>query len=86
MFGGFLPLSNNKIETHFKDDLEKAGMPDMRVHDLRHSHASLLWHSGVPVPEISKRLGHSSSKTTMAIYAHIFDTHQTATLNVLNNL
>ena len=86
MFGGFLPLSNNKIETHFKDDLEKAGMPDMRVHDLRHSHASLLWNSGVPVPEISKRLGHSSSKTTMAIYAHIFDTQQTATLNVLNNL
>ena len=86
LFGDFLPIPNTTIATHFKADLKAAGLPDMRIHDLRHSHVSLLWHKGVPVPEISKRLGHSSPKTTMERYAHIFDVGQSATLNVLNSL
>lgn len=86
LFGDFLPISNQTMRTHFKKALKKAGLPDCRIHDLRHSHVSLLWANGVPIPEISKRLGHSSPKTTMEKYAHIFDVGQSATLNVLNNL
>lgn len=86
LFGDFLPLSNQTMRTHFQKDLKKAGLPNCRIHDLRHSHVSLLWAHGVPIPEISKRLGHSSPKTTMEKYAHIFDVGQSATLNVLNNL
>lgn len=58
----------------------------MRIHDLRHSNVSLLWHAGVPVPEISKRIGHSSPKVTMERYAHIFDNEQSASLEALNNI
>ncbi len=86
LFGDFLPLSNNMITRHFKSDLEAAKLPDMRIHDLRHSHVSLLWANGVPIPEIAKRLGHSSPKTTMQAYAHIFDVGQNASLSVLNSL
>lgn len=86
LFGDFLPLSNNMITRHFKAALKAAGLPDMRIHDLRHSHASLLLASGVPVPEVAKRLGHSSSKTTMEAYAHILDVDQSASLSALNNL
>lgn len=86
MFGGHLPMANETIRNHFKHALKKAGLPSCRVHDLRHSNASLLWANGVPIPEIAKRLGHSSPKTTMSVYAHIFDNNQTASVNVLNSL
>ena len=86
LFGDYTPISLTKMEDHFKAALKKADLPQCRIHDLRHSHVSLLWHAGVPVPEISKRCGHSSPKTTMEKYAHIFDNDQSKTLDVLNNL
>lgn len=49
-----------------------AGLPKIRIHDLRHSHASMLIHMGVPVTEISKRLGHDSPATTLRIYSHLY--------------
>jgi integrase len=42
----------------------------MRVHDLRHWHASMLLDAGVPVTTVSKRLGHASTKMTLDTYAH----------------
>lgn len=86
LFGDFLPIPNETLRNHFKNDLRKAGLPDCRIHDLRHSHVSLLWANGVPIPEIAKRLGHSSPRITMEKYSHIFDTGQSATLNLLNSL
>jgi integrase len=46
----------------------------------------MLWNAGVPVPEISKRIGHASPKVTMERYAHIFDNKQSASLAALNSL
>lgn len=86
LFGDFLPLPNETLRRHFQRDLKKAGLPHCRIHDLRHSHVSLLWANGVPIPEIAKRLGHSSPRITMEKYSHIFDTGQSATLNLLNSL
>ncbi len=50
----------------------KAGLPQIRIHDLRHSHASMLIEMGVPITEISKRLGHDSPATTLRIYSHLY--------------
>ncbi len=86
LFGDDSPLDNNSITWHFKRNLNAAGLPDMRIHDLRHSHVSMLWDAGVPVPEISKRIGHSSPKITMEHYSHIFDKGQSRTVDFLNNL
>ena len=86
MFGDLAPLSNNIIAQHFKENLRKADLPDMRIHDLRHSHVSMLWDAGIPVPEISKRIGHSSPKVTMECYSHIFDDGQNKTKSFLNSL
>jgi integrase len=41
------------------------------VHDLRHSHASLLLAAGVPVKVVSERLGHATVTITMEIYQHV---------------
>lgn len=86
LFGDDTPLNNNIISSHFKKNLESAGLPHMRIHDLRHSHVSMLWDAGVPVPAISKRIGHSSPKVTMECYSHIFDKEEEKTLKFLNNL
>jgi len=43
----------------------------IRLHDLRHTHATLLLLAGVPVHVVSERLGHASPVITMQVYAHV---------------
>ncbi len=50
--------------------LKKAGLPHMRVHDLRHTAGSLLLDAGYSFPTVAAFLGHSSPATTAAVYAH----------------
>jgi len=50
----------------------KAGFPNLRIHDLRHSFASALVNKGVPIYDIQQLLGHQSIKTTQR-YAHLDD-------------
>ncbi len=50
--------------------LTLAGFQGVGIHTLRHSHGSQLLSKGVPLPAVSKRLGHSSVATTARIYAH----------------
>jgi integrase len=45
--------------------------PPIRLHDLRHSHASLLLAAGVPVKVVSERLGHSTVTVTLDVYQHV---------------
>lgn len=56
--------------SHLKPALEAAGVPPIRVHDLRHSCASWLVQDGVTLPEVALLLGHASISTTMR-YAHL---------------
>jgi len=53
--------------------LRKGNLPHMRVHDLRHTAASLLLAEGVPVKVASEMLGHSDVTTTLRIYAHVIE-------------
>jgi len=50
---------------------DKAGLEQIRIHDLRHSHASWLIHKGIPITAISKRLGHRNPATTLRVYSHL---------------
>ena len=49
-----------------------AGLPFIRIHDLRHSHASMLVALGFPPIVIRDRLGHADIKTTMNVYSHLY--------------
>lgn len=51
---------------------QKAGLADCRIHDLRHSFASILVSSGASLPIIGRMLGHTQASTTDR-YAHLFD-------------
>lgn len=53
---------------------QKTGLREIRVHDLRHSHASLLIELGFAPLLISERLGHESVTTILAIYSHLYPT------------
>lgn len=50
---------------------KEAGIREISVHGLRHTHASILMSEGVTLPSISKRLGHSSMETTQRVYLHL---------------
>jgi integrase len=68
------PLGNRRkpsyVSETFKSLLRKNGMPVIRLHDLRHSCATLLYKNGVDLKQIQKWLGHSDISTTMNIYTH----------------
>ena len=58
----------------------------IRVHDLRHSCASLLIHKGVSIVAVSKRLGHTSIEQTLNTYSHMLPDDQKMILETLENL
>lgn len=65
-------FTRSGLSKEFSRRTENAGLPHIRLHDLRHSHVSMLIEMGVPIMEISKRLGHENPQTTMNIYAHLY--------------
>nr|WP_241634859.1 site-specific integrase [Fusobacterium gastrosuis] len=59
---------------------------DLTIHDLRHSHASLLINNGVEILAISKRLGHSNPTMTLNIYSHLYKSTEQRALDIINKL
>jgi integrase len=66
--------------------LEKAGLPDIRFHDLRHSTATLLLSEGVHPKVVQEILGHSEISMTMDTYSHVLPTMQKDAMSKLDNL
>ena len=50
---------------------QKAGIPEISIHGLRHTHASLLLYAGVSIASVARRLGHSNMNTTQRTYLHV---------------
>jgi integrase len=65
------PLDPHELHNGFKALLTKAGLPNIRFHDLRHSAASLMLAQGIPLRSIQDILGHSSIALTANLYAHV---------------
>ena len=64
-------LSPNAIDNAFKKAIKKSGVKQIRIHDLRHSHASWLIGNGMNIVAVSKRLGHASIEQTLQTYTHL---------------
>lgn len=71
VFGGEDPLKDRTVDRVFAKAVEEAGVPKIRIHDLRHSCASLLISHGVSIVAVSKRLGHKNVEQTLNTYAHL---------------
>jgi integrase len=61
---------NNFRKRVFSKVLEKAGLRQIRIHDLRHTYATLRISKGDNILDVSKQLGHHSVKITLDVYAH----------------
>ena len=66
--------------------LQAAGLPKVRFHDLRHTAATLMLASGVPVKVVSEMLGHSTTAMTQDTYAHVLPTMQAEAARKLDSL
>src|SRR3546814_17394455 len=56
----------------------KLDVPTISLHDLRHTHATLLLTAGLPVKVVSERLGHANVAFTMSVYQHVLPGMQAA--------
>lgn len=81
----FYNLGKNNLGRPLKSTAKLAGVPEICIHDLRHSHATLLYNLGIPAKDASARLGHSKIQTTLDIYTHISHLDQSVSQQ-LNNL
>ena len=65
------PLDPSTVSHAFNKVIRRAGLPHIRLHDLRHTHASLLLQAGVHPKVVQERLGHSSIRVTLDTYSHV---------------
>lgn len=80
------PTDPREFTKRFQRLLKNAGLPVVRLHDLRHTHASLLLSRGVHPKVVQERLGHASITMTLDLYSHLapgMDEAAAATLNGL---
>lgn len=64
------PINPGTVTSWFHNFVEANDLPPISIHGLRHTNASIMISSGVPITTTAKRLGHSTSATTSKIYAH----------------
>ena len=86
VFGGTKSLSITSIQGNFKSAIENSGVKQIRIHDLRHSHASILLNNGVNVLAVSKRLGHANVTQTLDTYAHLMQETDEAMLKTIETI
>jgi integrase len=79
--GGYLSAAT--IAGQLKRICKAAGLPDIHLHTLRHTHASLLINSDIAAKVVADRLGHADTKTTLNIYTHIFEETETKTMQAV---
>ena len=80
------PLDPNNMRIDFNRVIERAGVPKVRFHDLRHTAASLMLNNGIPVIVVSKILGHSKPSITLDIYGHLYNEMQGEACRLMDEL
>ncbi len=70
---GLTPWRPDSVSTKWHRIRDGLGLAGVRLHDLRHLQATMLLKAGVPVKNVSKRLGHSNAATTLNVYAQFLE-------------
>lgn len=82
-----ISITKNMIEKKFKQILSRNNdIKKIRIHDLRHSHASLLINQGEDYLVVKERLGHASITTTIDTYSHLYPSKQKSLANKLDEI
>lgn len=80
------PMIPKNFRKEFYNLVEKVGLPKIRFHDLRHTHATILIQQNVNVKLISERLGHSDIETTLNTYSHVLPDMQKSVSDKLDKI
>lgn len=70
------PITKYYLEHEMQRGIKESGVKRIRIHDLRHSHASLLVEMGFSPLKIANRLGHEKIETTLNTYSHLYPDKQ----------
>lgn len=82
-----IAITKNMVDKKFKQILSrKNNLKKIRIHDLRHSHASLLINQGEDYLVVKERLGHASITTTIDTYSHLYPSKQKDLANKLDDI
>lgn len=79
------PIQPDFFTSWFKDFVRRNNLPDIHVHSLRHTSATLLIADGTPLTTVAQRLGHANAGTTTKIYAHAIQSADAAAAAALEN-
>ncbi len=83
VFYGDKPLADSNVQRFQENACKLAEVKKIRIHDFRHSHASLLLSQGVSVVAVAKRLGHSNIEQTLNTYAHLMPQEDELLIEIL---
>lgn len=86
IFGGVKPLAPTTVERKKNLYCKNAGIKQIKLHEFRHSHATLLVQNNIPIKDVAERLGHSDITLTLNIYTHVSKDKEKRTINVLNSI
>ena len=80
------PINPRTLHSAFKRLLRIANLPDIRFHDLRHTHATMLLEQNVHPKVVSERLGHASVSITLDTYSHVIPSLQQEVADIVADL
>jgi integrase len=86
ILGDGYSLRDTTIQNRNKLYSSLAGVKRIRIHDFRHSHASLLANMSINIQEIARRLGHAKIEMTWNVYAHLYPKEEEKAIAVLNTV
>lgn len=70
----------------FKKFLNHHGLPDIRLHDLRHTACTMLLHAGLNVRAVASRMGHANPNVTLSVYAHALKSADQQAANLIESV
>ena len=79
-----MPIHPDTIGCWFRDFIRAHDLPDISIHSLRHTNATLMINSGIPLTTIAARLGHADPTTTSKIYTHAIQSADAAAAEQLD--
>lgn len=86
IFGSTMPFKETTIANHKNKYIYMSGSKTIRIHDFRHSCASLLIYNGASITLVSKWLGHSKISMTLNTYTHLYKNELNDIKNLINKL
>ena len=86
VFGDIKPLVKEKLRKEKRKLAEEAKLKEIRLHDFRHSCASLLINNGASIMIVAKFLGHTKIDETLNTYSHLFKSKMEDIINIMDEL